>query len=396
MPTLNYLFLLSRKFLFKRKGSTLLASMGIAATIFIIMFNSIVFGGALNGVVKDLSDLRFGHIQITNDKGEITNPDYQIISTLAQNPMVLASAPRLTTVSDINFTSLSGVTSRYRVEVVGIDPPLERVASSVFETIIAGSTDVNQHGIILGQNVVEDLGVHIGDFVTIKVVNVFGKPVAKRLMVTGISEHEGFAGFDNSAIIHIREMRKIRSIETRPSTSIIVRLHDEAQAEQVKDWIQARFPKLTVRTIAESGEEVVEGFRQGVEFINLVGYAGTVATAFGIITVLTMMVAGKTRDIGVLRALGIQKRNILLIFILDGAIIGIIGATCGAVLGTATALYFQTTRVALFGGLALHVVFTPEMLYFPVIAGFLIAVLASIYPAWKASTYEPAEAMRYF
>jgi len=392
----NYLFLLSRKFLFKRKGSTILASMGIAATIFIIIFNSIVFGGALNGVVKDLGDLRFGHIQITNDKGDITNPDYQIISALAQNPMILASAPRLTTISDIDFTSVSGVTSKYRVETVGIDPQLEKVASALSETVIAGSFDINQNGIILGRNVAEDLGVHIGDSVTIKVINVFGKPVTKRLLVAGFSKHEGFAGFDNSAVIHIREMRKIRGIETRPSTSVIVKLYDQTQAEEVKDWIKTRFPKLTVRTLAQSGEQVVAGFRQGVEFINVVGYAGTVATALGIITVLTMMVTGKTRDIGVLRALGIQKRNILLIFILDGAIIGIIGAACGAVLGTVTALYFETNRVALFGGLALYVIFTPEMLYFPVIAGFLIAVLASIYPAWKASTYEPAEAMRYF
>jgi len=392
----NYILLLSRKFLFKRKGSTLLASMGIAATIFIIMFNNIVFGGALNGVVKDLGDLRFGHIQITNDKGEITNPDYQIISILAQNPKILASAPRLTTVTEVNFTSVSGVTSKYRVELVGMDPQLESITSAVSDTIIAGSFDLNQNGIILGQNVAEDLGVHVGDSVTIKVSTVFGKPALKRLIVTGISKHQGFAGFDNAAIIHIREMRKIRGIETRPTTSVIVRLYDEKQAEEVRDWIKARFPKLTVRTLAQSGEQVVEGFRQGVEFINLVGYAGTVATALGIITVLTMMVTGKRRDIGVLRALGIQKRNILLIFILDGAIIGTIGAACGAVLGTATALYFQTTRVALFGGLALYVIFTPEMLYFPVMAGFLIAVLASIYPAWKASSYEPAEAMRSF
>ena len=396
MPTVNYLILLARKFLFKRKGSTLLASMGIAATIFIIMFNSIVFGGALNGVVKDLGDLRFGDVQITNDKGEITNPDYQIISTLAQNPMVLASAPRLTTVTEINFTSTSGIASKYRVELVGVDPQLEKVASALFDTIIAGNIDLNQNGIILGRAVAEDLGVHVGDLVKIKVFSVLGKPVLKRLQVTGISKHEGFAGFDNSAIIHIREMRKMRGIETRPTSAVIVKLNDQKQAEEVRDWIKARFPKLTVKTLSESGEQVVEGFRQGVEFINLVGYAGTVATALGIITVLTMMVTGKTRDIGVLRALGIQKRNILLIFILDGAIIGIIGAACGAVLGTATALYFQTSRVALFGGLALYVIFTPEMLYFPVMAGFLIAVLASIYPACKASRYEPAEAMRYF
>lgn len=396
MAAEGYLFLLARKFLFKRRGSTILASMGIASTIFLILFNAIVFGGVLNGVVKDLGDLRFGQIQITNNKGDITNPDYQIVTTLTQNPVIVAVAPRLTTISEINFTRVDGIVSKFRVETVGVDPALEARASKLEETIVEGNFALSQNAVILGATVANDLGVQPRDSITIKMFNTHGRPVTKRLIVVGISKHEGFAGFDNSAIMHIQEMRKIRGIDTRPSTAVIVRLNKGADTESVKGWIHERFPKLNARTLEDAGLDIVRGIRQGVDFINLVGYAGTVATALGIITVLTMMVTGKTRDIGVLRAIGIQKRNILLIFIIDGVIIGAIGAVAGAILGTLTALYFESTNIALFGGLVLYVRFTPDLLYFPVIAGFLIAVLSSIYPAWKASTYEPAEAMRYF
>src|SRR3990170_3414772 len=149
--------------------------MGIAATVFLILFNAIVFGGVLNGVVRDLGDLRFGQIQITNNKGDITNPDYQIVTTLAQNLVIVAVAPRLTTVSEINFTRVDGIASKFRVETVGVDLALEARASKIEDTIVEGNFALSQNAVVLGATVANDLGVQPGDSIIIKMFNTNGK-----------------------------------------------------------------------------------------------------------------------------------------------------------------------------------------------------------------------------
>ena len=91
----------------------------------------------------------------------------------------------------------------------------------------------------------------------------------------------------------------------------------------------------------------------------------------------------------------ISKKGIIIIFIFNGIFIGLIGSSIGALASISTVSLLQNFPVAFFGGIVLEVKFDFVSLMTPIILGFTISVIASIYPAWRASKYEPAEAVKY-
>ena len=372
--------------------------MAVAATIFLITFNGVVFGGVLEAINRDLGAFQYGHLEILNEKeGFIDKPYHQVIAVVSRHPLVEAAAPRLESLTEVSYTTARGVKTVYDVRTLGIDPLFEARASQVLRSVIAGEPEVLKNTALVGRDLAKDLGIGgPGVLIKVKVRNALGLEVSKQLRVAGIMESSAAGGLNNILVIHFDTLQEMLGLEGKYATSIIVKLREPEGAEEVEAWIEAQFPDYEAKTVEEAAKVLINAVREGVAFINLVGYAGMIASALAVITVLTMMVSGKTRDIGVLRALGISRKGIILLFIFDGALIGLIGAGLGGLISSLVVLYFEVYPVALFGGLVLEVKFNPLELLVPMIVGFTISVLASIYPAWRASTYEPAEAMRYF
>ena len=179
------------------------------------------------------------------------------------------------------------------------------------------------------------------------------------------------------------------------STSVIVKVEDPADAREVIDWIKRYYPDYDVLTAKEAAGWLTQATAT-TAFINLVGYAGMIASGLAVITVLTMIVSGKTRDIGVLRSIGVSKREIVAVFILDGVLIGVVGGAIGALLSGSIIYLLDRYPLAFFGGIVPEVSFklSPSFLL-PILVGFFTSILASIYPAIRASRYEPAEAIKY-
>ena len=118
------------------------------------------------------------------------------------------------------------------------------------------------------------------------------------------------------------------------------------------------------------------------------------SSAFAIVTIQMMLVNSKTREIGVMRAIGAKRKDILKVFILQGMIIGEIGAGAGTGIGLAYTTYAKETNMLFGGSLALEVNY-----YWPKIAetallAFFLAMLAAIYPSYRATKLQPVEAMR--
>ena len=130
------------------------------------------------------------------------------------------------------------------------------------------------------------------------------------------------------------------------SRSIMVRLQESASpydATQIKNQFLQAFPNdnLRAETIEESAESTLSGFRSGIAMINLIGYFGMGSSAFAILTIQMMLVNSKTREIGIMRAIGATRKDILILFIMQGMIIGAAGA--GAV--SYTHLTLPTKRI---------------------------------------------------
>lgn len=388
------------RFITRRKGSLIAACLAVSIAILVVQVNSVIFQGLYDAIVRDLTNYRFGHVFISKRGDFISRSDFMLVNWLDRIPYVQAAAPRLEySALSINSTVNGQLIqdANAPVPVLGVKPEWDVKASTLYQTV-KGQYVSYRDSIVLGTLVDRDLGYpQIGDTVKIKFKDQFGNDVLKRFVIVGISQTAGNQGNDNGVIINIDTLREIMD---RPgqSSEIIVRLNDPSKADYVSSLFLSAFPssadKFKAQTIEQAAEVQLAGFRSGIALINLVGLFGMVSSAFGVVTIQMMQVSNKTRDIGVLRAIGAKRKDILLIFIFQGIVIG----TFGTILGTAMAIgyttYAKETHMTFNGSLALEVSYNWVGLIQTDIMAFALTIVASIYPAFKATQLQPVEAMR--
>jgi lipoprotein-releasing system permease protein len=286
---------------------------------------------------------------------------------------------------------------KFGVPIVGVDPFRDARASTVAQTVAEGQYVFSRNSIVVGSTVARDLGgVRVGDSLEIKVTDRHGEDKLRRFLVTGIVRSPGGQGLDNSVIVHIDTLRDLLERVGETGT-IIVKLNDPKKALDIKDFFLRSFPTddFKAETIEESAEQQLSGFRSGIALINLIGYFGMMSSAFAVVTIQTMLVSSKTREIGIMRAIGAKRKDILIIFIVQGMIIGVIGAAVGTALGLGYTFYAKETKMTFQGSLALEVVYDWPSIIQTAILSFVLAVVASIYPSFRATKLQPLEAMRY-
>jgi lipoprotein-releasing system permease protein len=260
---------------------------------------------------------------------------------------------------------------------------------------VEGTFLVSRHSIILGSSVAEDLDAGIGDPMSLKVTDRSGNDQTERFTVVGISKTAGGLAFDTSVIINIETLRDMTGRDE--SSELLVRLFDQQDSGEIARQFSARYAgeRFKVETIEEAGESILAGIRSGIAFINLVGYFGMLSSAFGIITIMMMIVTSKIREIGVMRAIGSNKADVMIIFVIQGTLIGAMGAALGFILGSAYALYAQNVGLSFGESLSLAVRYDPGFVANTALTGLVMGIAASLYPAWRTTKLEPAEATRY-
>jgi len=107
-----------------------------------------------------------------------------------------------------------------------------------------------------------------------------------------------------------------------------------------------------------------------------------------------MLVNGKTREIGIMRAIGAKRKDILIIFIFQGIIIGAIGAGVGTAVGLGYTVYADVTKMTFNNSLPLEVTYNWEKIVQTALTSFALAIIASLYPSYRATKLLPVEAMR--
>jgi lipoprotein-releasing system permease protein len=393
---LDYRLKVAVSMLFKKKSSMFAAVIAVAIAVLVIVINYVTFDGVANAIIRDLVDYRFGHIQISDRNGDIERPESELIGFLESTGMVKGATVRLNDVASINNTRTSVPVRVYGVPIVGVLPQEEEDATRLADTVVQGTFLTSRDSIVLGASVAEDLEARIGDPVRVKVTDESGNEQTKRFTVVGISETAGGLGFDTSAIVHIEALRDLNGRDDS-SSELIVRLYDQRDSDNVSRAFSTRYAgeHFKIQTIEESAEGILQGIRSGIAFINLVGYFGMLSSAFGIITIMMMIVTSKIREIGVMRALGSSKSDVMIIFLLQGTIIGAMGAALGFLLGSSYALYAQNSDLSFGESLSLAVRYDPVFVANTALTGLVMGVAASIYPAWRTTKLEPAEATRY-
>ena len=393
---MDYRLRLAKRMLFNKKGSLIGAVLAVTIGILVIHVNFVIFQGLFDAIVRDISNYRNGDVLVTDEEDFIDKSDLSIVKWFERIPYVKAATPRLSTSGSINMTSFGKLNEQTRISVVGVNPLLDVRASTVYKTISDGEYVLSRNSIVLGSSVAKDLGgAKVGDSLKLKIVDRFGQDQIKRFIVTGIASAPGGQGFDYSAVVHIDTLRDMmkRNGET---SSILVKLNDPTKATEVKNFFLTAFPNddFVAETIEESAEQQLAGFRSGIAMISMIGYFGMGSSAFAIVTIQMMLVNGKTREIGVMRSIGAKRKDILIIFIFQGMIIGAIGAGVGTAAGLGYTFYAKETKMSFNNSLPLEVSYNWEKIIQTALTSFVLAIIASLYPSYRATKLLPVEAMR--
>jgi lipoprotein-releasing system permease protein len=392
----EYRLRLAKRMLFNKKGSLIGAVLAVTIGILVIHVNFVIFQGLFDAIVRDISNYRNGDVLITDEEGYINKSDQTLVKWFERIPYVEAATPRLSSTGSINMTKFGVLHEKTRIPIVGVDPLNDSKASTVYQTVSDGQYISLRNSIVLGSNVARDLGdAQVGDSLKLKIVDRYGQDKIQRFVVSGIAKSPGGQGFDYTAVVHIDTLRDMMN---RPgdTSSLIVKLNDPSKALEVKELFLRSFPNddFIAETIEESAEEQLAGFRSGIAMINIIGYFGMMSSAFAIVTIQMMLVNGKTREIGVMRSIGAKRKDILLIFIFQGMIIGAIGAGVGTAAGLGYTFYAKETKMSFNNSLPLEVSYNWEKIIQTALTSFALAIIASLYPSYRATKLLPVEAMR--
>ena len=243
------------------------------------------------------------------------------------------------------------------------------------------------------------------------------KPVIENFTIADFyssNMHEYDSSF---AFVPLSELQKLRGmvdpLTGQGSVSAIqIKLNEGADLDEVRDRLLSRFPPdqyaLNIRTWQDSQRPLLSAIQMELTILNILLFMIIAVAGFGILATFFMIVVEKTRDIGILKALGAPSRGVMSIFLSYGMSLGLVGTGVGVVLGLLFVAYINKIA-AVVGYVTGQEVFDPEFYYFSEIptmvsptmvvlvgmGAILIAVLASVLPALRAARLHPVEALRY-
>jgi ABC-type lipoprotein release transport system permease subunit len=382
--------------------SALAVAMGLALLLLIAATIKGEYGGALASSIR----LQSGHLQVraksydenkTSLKYEdlVENPD-QLATQIAGIPGVKVATPRLFASGIVAVGNESA-----GVRVFGIDPP--SAANDPYrEGLVSGQflAADDRAGLFIGQTLADKLALKAGDQVNLSVNTSNGDVAEQAFTVRGIYS-TNTPGFDGGTVfLPLAKAQTIAGAEKHAST-IFVLLNDSAQTDAVAAALKTSQYKVLTYTQMNPLLIQTEDLANGYIFLFYLIVLGITATV--IINTLIMAVMERTREIGILSAIGMKGRRIMAMFLTESGLLAVGGIVMGLVLGVLIVAYFThfgfyIGNVGMSSGFLLGSTIYPQLTLNDTvnltIAAFVITLLAGLYPAVLASRMEPVVALR--
>ena len=380
-------------------------ALGVAALIIVL--------SVMNGFQKEVRDRMLGviaHIEVFAPGGAALTNLPQTLSEVRQNKQVIAAAP---------FIAAQALLARGEdmkgALVRGIDPALEggvselgaQLKDSVFQRLVSG-----EFGVVLGIELARSMGVRQGDSVTLiapsgQVTPAGVVPRLKQMTVVGTFD-SGHFEYD-SALVLMHQDDAARIFRLEGPTGIRIKLRDLHQAREVAQQLAGTLSgNLLVRDWTRQNRTWFAAVQLEKRMMFIILTLIVAVAAFNLVSTLVMTVTDKRADIAILRTLGASPKSIMGIFMVQGAMVGVMGTLSGLLLGLGVAFNIDVIVPALEH--LLNASFLPRDIYLisrmpsepqyadtmPIaVISLVLAFLATLYPSWRASRVNPAEALRY-
>lgn len=390
---------------------SLISMLGIALGITVL----ITVLSVMNGFDREIHQRVFSIVPpltVSSSSGLVA--DWQRLEKdMTQYPYITGSAPYVT-----NEVLLNNSGSSQPALVMGILPDQEKNVSQIEDKFIQGSMNKltpGSFGIAIGENLAASLNANIGDKITLFTPQVSMTPAGiiprvKRFTVVGIFKAGSGFGFDKSlAYMNLSDSQKLMGIAGNAVTGLHLQVNNVYAAPNLATELASHLSE---------GANVTSWADQFGEFFHAVALEKTMmffillliiaVAAFNLVSTLIMVVNEKQADIAILRTLGATPSEIMAIFFVQGGVIGLFGTVLGLVGGVLLA--WNVTSIVNWLQDVLNVKFLSANVYYVnylpshielsdvtkiCLASLLLSLIATLYPAWRASKTEPVESLRY-
>ncbi len=386
--------------------SVLGIALGVAALIIVL--------SVMNGFQREVRDRMLSviaHVEVLSYQGQAL-PDWQATAAKArENPAVIGAAP---------FVAAQALIARgddMRGAIIrGISPAEEAtvtpLAAQLGKDGLLGRLKAGEWGIILGAELARGLGVAEGDKITLvapsgQVTPAGVIPRLKQFTVLGTFSAGHYEYDSGLALIHVDDAAKLFRVEG--PTGVQLKLADVHAAREVAAQLARSLgPDVQVRDWTRTNANWYDAVQVEKRLMSIILTLIVAVAAFNLVSTLVMTVTDKQADIAILRTLGASPRSIMGIFMVQGATSGVIGTLAGVGGGLLVAYNIDVIVPAI--ERLLNVSFLPGSIYLishmpsdpqqtdivPIaVTSLILAFLATIYPSWRASRVQPAEALRY-
>ncbi|MCG6861911.1 MAG: lipoprotein-releasing ABC transporter permease subunit [Chromatiaceae bacterium] len=373
----------------------------------------IVVLSVMNGFHTEIQARILGmtsHATLSDPYGDMSDwPD--VLERVREHESVIGAAPFVELQAMLaNGANVSGAQLR------GILPAEEDQVAELRQDMIRGNVDdlvAGKYKILLGQELAAYLGVGVGDKVTVVTPQVSATPVGimprlkaftvAGLFAVGMSDYDRSAGF-----LHLTDAAKLMRLG-EGVTGVRLKLTDMFQAPMLARKIAYDLGgSYRVIDWTQHHQNFFAALRTEKRMMSIILFLIVAVAAFNIVSTLVMVVTDKRPDIAILRTLGASPAHIMAIFMVQGTAIGVVGTLLGIVGGVVLALNVEPIVAGIEGLFSIHFL-DPNIYYISKLpsdlragdviwvstGAFLMSLVATLYPAWRAARTDPAEALRY-
>ena len=399
---------LAWKNIWRSKRRSFVVMSAVAIGVWSIIFMVSFYNSMMGAISRNSLQHDYSHIQIHHE-GYLSDPglDFQV-----KNPSKLLEFP--SQISDIKAASgrliVNGMVASPKtnlgIQVYAIDPADEAAVTDLPSFLIAGDyfTNIKRNPILLSQKLAEKLKVKVRSKVVITVQDLEANIRAGAFRVSGIFHSK--SPRINNGVVYLRDQDLSKLINSTDTSfnEFAYLLKDNESLIQTKKKMEMKTKNLvrTYREIAPEFDMIEEGSAISKQVITVIVM---LALLFGIINTMLMAVLERTKEIGMLRAIGMFKRKIFLMIVLETFMISLVSAPVGLMAGFLTNVYFEKNggmdlsqyagALEQYGGDA---IFYPEIAqstyFFLMLVVIMTALMGAIYPAIKAVNLKPLEAIR--
>ena len=404
-------FRLAWRNIWRHKLRTVIVLVAIGFTLALMMlydgmivgFEQAIYGNAIQLLGGNIQIRAAGYSEQTNSYPLLPlSDDQKVVDVLAEQPQVIAASRRIVTGGMV-----SSHEGAFGVSIIGMEPEKEAPVNLIAQTVIKGRylqvDDLDN--MFIGKGLADAMDVGVGDRITLVGRDANNQMRRRTMTIVGIYD-VGVADIEKRTVyISLQEAQELYGLPGQ-ATEVMVSLQRMGQEDEVVAAIQPQLPGYEIDTWKTAFPEMEQTIEMKNSVMDMFGVVILAIAGIGILNLLMMAVYERSREIGILGALGMKPRQITFLFLIEGALMGVVGVALGAALGVGMNFllgrvgidYSQfasiTEYTALISGRIYPTLGLEKLLQRAIIA-VVIAILAAYYPAYEAAHKEPAKALHF-